>query len=111
VAYIGIMIITETKVFTRQITKLIPDDEYRELQQELVLNPGAGDIIRHSGGLRKLRWRSATKGKRGGIRVIYYWYLSEDEIYMLLAYGKGEKDDLSAKEVRRLRGIVQEEMS
>lgn len=105
------MIIIETKVSTRQITKLIPDSEYRELQQELVLNPDAGDIIRHSGGLRKLRWRSATKGKRGGIRVIFYWYVSEDGIYLLLAYGKGEKDDLSAQEVKRLRGIVEEELS
>ncbi len=110
-AYIDVMIIIETKVFTRQITKLISDGEYRELQQELVSNPDAGDIIQHSGGLRKLRWRSATKGKRGGIRVIYYWYVRADEVYMLLAYGKGEKDDLSAKEVRRLREIIQEEMS
>lgn len=110
-AYDGIMIFTETKVFTRQIAKLIPDDEYRELQQELIFNPAAGDIIRHSRGLRKLRWRSATKGKRGGIRVIYYWYVSEDEIYMLLAYGKGEKDDLSAKELKILRRLVQEEIS
>lgn len=109
-AHISIMIFTETKVFTKQITRLIPDDDYRELQQELVLNPGAGNVIRHSGGLRKLRWRSATKGKRGGLRVIYYWYISEDEIYMLLAYGKGEKDDLSAREVKVLRGIVQEEL-
>ena len=110
-AYIDIMKFIETKVFTRQITKLIPDEEYRELQHELVTNPGAGDIIRHSGGLRKLRWRSVTKGKRGGLRVIYYWYVSEEEIYMLLAYGKGEKDDLSAKELKILRGIVQEEIS
>jgi mRNA-degrading endonuclease RelE of RelBE toxin-antitoxin system len=104
------MLIIETRVFTRQITKLIPNGEYRELQQELVLNPDAGNIIPHSGGLRKLRWRSATKGKRGGLRVIYYWYVSEDKIYMLLAYGKGEKDDLSAKEVTRLRELVEEEL-
>jgi len=105
------MIFTETPVFTRQITKLLPDDQYRELQQELIFNPAAGDVIQHSGGLRKVRWRSATKGKRGGLRVIYYWYVSEDEIYMLLAYGKGEKDDLTPKELKLLRGLVQEAMS
>lgn len=105
------MIFTETPVFTRQIAKLLPDDEYRELQQELILNPAAGNIIRHSGGLRKVRWRSATKGKRGGLRVIYYWYVSSREIYMLLAYGKGEKDDLTAKEVKVLRELVEEAMS
>ena len=105
------MIFTETPVFTRQITKLLPDDQYRELQQELIFNPAAGDVIQHSGGLRKVRWRSATKGKRGGLRVIYYWYVSDDEIYMLLAYGKGEKDDLTPKEIKLLRGLVQEAMS
>jgi hypothetical protein len=75
-----------------------------------VIDPAAGDIIRYSGGLRKLRWRSATKGKRGGIRVIYYWYVREEEIYMLLAYAKGEKDDLSAMELKTLRKVVQEEI-
>ena len=105
------MIFTETPVFTRQITKLLPDDEYRELQQELIFNPAAGDIIQHSGGLRKVRWRSATRGKRGGIRVIYYWYVSDDEIYMLLAYGKVQKDDLTTKELKILRKIVEEAMS
>lgn len=105
------MIFTETPVFTRQITKLLPDDDYRELQQDLILNPAAGDVIRNSGGLRKVRWRSATKGKRGGLRVIYYWYVSNSEIYMLLAYGKSEKDDLTAKELKLLRGLVQEAMS
>lgn len=104
------MIFTETPVFTRQITKLLPDDEYGELQKKLVSNPDAGDIIQHSGGLRKIRWRLATKGKRGGIRVIYYWHVSDDEIYMLLAYGKGEKDDLTAKELKVLRGLVKEAM-
>ena len=102
------MIFTETPVFTRQIMKLLPDDEYRQLQQALIFNPEAGDIIQHSGGLRKVRWRSVTRGKRGGIRVIYYWFVGEDEIYMLLAYGKSEKDDLSARELKILRGLVQE---
>ena len=110
-AYRTGMIFSETPVFTRQITKLLPDDEYRELQQQLIFNPAAGDIIQHSGGLRKVRWRSATKGKRGGLRVIYYWYANEDEIYMLLAYGKGEKDDLAAKELKVLRRPVEETMS
>lgn len=97
-------------MFTRQITRLLPDDEYRELQQEMIFNPAAGSIIKHSGGLRKIRWRTAARGKRGGIRVIYYWYVSENQIYMLLAYGKGEKDDLTAKELKILRKIVQESL-
>ncbi len=68
------MIFKETSVFTRQISKLISDDAYREFQQALIFNPIAGDLIKGSGGLRKIRWRSATGGKRGGIRVIYYWW-------------------------------------
>jgi len=68
---IDLMIFKETTVFTRQISNLISDDAYREFQQELIFNPIAGDLIKGSGGLRKIRWRSATGGKRGGIRVIY----------------------------------------
>ena len=105
------MIFIETPVFTRQIIALIPEDAYRELQQDLVFNPTAGDVIPNSGGLRKVRWRSATRGKRGGLRVIYYWFVKDNEMYMLLAYGKGEKDDLSAKELKVLRKLIEEGIS
>ncbi len=105
-----LMIFKETNVFTRQIRKLIPDDEYREFQQELIFNPAAGAVIKGSGGLRKIRWRSASKGKRGGIRIIYYWYMADHEIYLLLAYGKNEKGDLTPKETKILRHLVEENM-
>ena len=105
------MIITETSVFTKQITELLPDAEYARLQHFLVFNPTAGDIIQHSGGLRKVRWKSVTGGKRGGIRVIYYWQVKDGELFMLLAYGKGEKGDLSAKELKFLREIVRRVLS
>jgi mRNA-degrading endonuclease RelE of RelBE toxin-antitoxin system len=107
-AYIPFVVIKETSVFTRQITALLADGEYKELQRELICNPAAGVIIPRSGGLRKVRWRSATKGKRGGLRVIYYWYVAEKELFMLLAYGKGEKDDLTPKELKTLRLLVEE---
>jgi mRNA-degrading endonuclease RelE of RelBE toxin-antitoxin system len=97
----------ETSVFTKQINGLLPDEQYRELQKKLVFNPAAGDIIKHSGGLRKIRWHSVSKGKRGGIRVIYYWFVSDDQIYMLLAYGKNEKEDLTAAELKILRKLVE----
>ena len=101
---------TETSVFTKQVTKLLTDDEYHELQKDLILNPAAGSVIPKSGGLRKIRWGSSNrgKGKRGGIRAIYYWFVSDDEIYMLLAYGKGAKDDLTTNELNILRGLVEE---
>ena len=101
----------ETSVFTRQIQQLLPDDQYREFQQELLFNPAAGDLIKGSGGLRKIRWKSAFGGKRGGIRVIYYWFVEDCEIFLLLAYGKNEKSDLSPKEVKILRALVKENMS
>jgi putative transcriptional regulator len=66
----------ETPAFTRQILVLLRDAEYAALQGTLVVDPEAGDLIRDTGGLRKLRWheRQRGKGKRGGIRIIYYWY-------------------------------------
>jgi hypothetical protein len=101
----------ETSVFTRQITALLKDADYGKLQHSLCLNPASGDIIKGGGGLRKIRWRSGSRGKRGGIRVIYYWFVSDDEIFMLLAYPKSEKDDLSARELEVLRTIVENELT
>ena len=110
-AYSRGVVFVETEVFTKQITELLQDEEYRELQQALVFNPGVGDVIRNSGGLRKVRWRTTSKGKRGGIRVIYYWFIRENEIYMLLAYGKSRKDDLTSRELGLLRRIMGEVVS
>ena len=102
----------ETNVFTRDITVLLSDDEYAELQGALIVDPEAGDIIKETSGLRKLRWSQQRrgKGKRGGIRVIYYWYVPGSLIYMLLAYSKDEQDDLSATQKRVLVRLVKEEL-
>ena len=104
------MTFVETSVFSRQIRTLISDDTYRQFQQELIFNPAAGDIIKGGGGLRKIRCRAGGKGKRSGIRVIYYWYTSENEIYLLLAYAKNEKDNLSPQELKILRGLIEENL-
>jgi len=101
----------ETSVFTRQIMELLTDYEYKHLQHELLLNPLAGDLIKHSAGLRKIRWRSEGKGKRGGIRVIYYYLTEYEMIFMLYAYSKSRKDDLDANELKMLREVVKEELS
>ncbi|MCK4294645.1 MAG: type II toxin-antitoxin system RelE/ParE family toxin [Planctomycetes bacterium] len=101
----------ETSVFTRQITQLLTDAEYEQLQRVLLLWPLAGDLIKHSGGLRKLRYKAKGKGKRGGIRVVYYYLTEDEKIFMLYAYPKGRKDDLNAKELKILRAIVKEELS
>ena len=93
------------------MTALLSDDEYAELQGALVVDPEAGDLIRETGGLRKIRWSQLRrgKGKRGGVRVIYYWYSSGSLIYMLLAYSKDERDDLSAAQKKLLARLVKEE--
>jgi len=84
---------------------LLSDEEYREFQLYLAENPTAGDVIKETGGLRKVRWASGGKGKRGGVRVIYYHKLSESQIRLLVIYKKGIKDDLSADERRALRAL------
>ena len=90
------MIIIETSVFTRQVEDLLPDDEYRKLQAALVGSPDLGQLIKGSGGLRKVRWGLSGRGKSGGARVIYYWAVKDDQLYMLLMYSKSEQDDLNS---------------
>lgn len=101
----------ETKVFTKRITVLLTDVEYNEMQSALALNPGLGQVIQGTGGLRKVRWGQSQrrKGKRGGIRTIYYWHSGEGVFYMLLAYEKSEQDDLTTEQKRFLKKIVEEE--
>lgn len=103
------MVFIETSIFTRQVQELFTDDEYRELQKTLVNRPDAGSLIVGSGGLRKIRWAKQGKGKRGGVRVIYYWAVSQQQILMLFMYPKGERDDLIPVQVKILRQIVEEE--
>lgn len=79
------------------------DDEYAELQTFLAGRPDAGNVIKGSGGMRKLRWAGSGRGKRGGLRVIYYWWVAQDRISMLLMYPKNEQDDLSANQLKLLR--------
>ena len=97
----------ETPIFTKIITELLDDDEYRSLQIALMLRPEQG--IRGAGGLRKVRWAKAWSGKRGGLRVIYYWAPTETAFYMLYAYSKNEQDDLTPGQARVLGQLVQEE--
>ena len=67
------MEIAETSIFTKEITRILTDDEYKELQNFLVTQPKSGDIIKGSGGLRKMRWKVKGRGKSGGIRTIYLY--------------------------------------
>ena len=101
----------ETPIFTKLISKLITDEEYHLLQLQLAIRPESGDVIKGSGGIRKLRWAGSGRGKRGGIRVIYFFYDHDDQIYMLYAYPKNERDDLSKDQLKLLKKLVEESLS
>jgi len=103
------VVVIETSVFTRQVQDLLSDEEYRKLQAALVGKPTLGPLIRGSGGLRKVRWALPGKGKRGGVRVIYYWAAREEQLFMLLMYAKSERDDLTPGQLRLLRKLVEEQ--
>ncbi len=102
------MEIVETSGFTRRIKELLSDDEYRLLQQFLVDNPDSGSVIPHSGGFRKIRWGLHGRGKRGGVRVIYYSQV-DDWLYMILVYAKNEQDNLTPEQLRQLRTLSLED--
>ncbi len=97
----------ETPTFTRLVGKLMDDDEYAKLQLRLALHPDSGKVIPGSGGLRKLRWAGSGRGKRGGLRIIYYWQAADAQIWMLVAYPKSQRTDLSHHEIRQLKRLVE----
>jgi mRNA-degrading endonuclease RelE of RelBE toxin-antitoxin system len=100
----------ETPVFTREVTTLLSDEEYRGLQLALLFRPEQGPVIARSGGLRKIRWKRTGVGKRGGLRVIYFWDKGGETIYMLLVYPKSEQEDLTPSQLRVLSKLVREEL-
>lgn len=100
----------ETSEFTEWVHDYLPDDLYSALQQELMADPGKGDVIKGCGGLRKIRISDPKrgKGKRGGARIVYLYVPESRWFYMLDIYGKDEKDDLSNDEKRLLADLVHE---
>ena len=98
----------ETSVFTEGLLETLSDDEYYSMQMALMLRPAMGAVIRGGGGLRKVRWRTKGRGKRGGVRVIYYW--ADSTIYLLLIYRKVDQDDLTPQQLKVLRRLVREEL-
>ena len=100
----------ETPIFTREVTELLSDDEYRGVQLALLFRPEQGPVIPKGGGLRKIRWKRSGAGKRGGLRLIYYWDKDDDAIYMLFVYPKSFQEDLTPSQLRVLRKLVKEEL-
>jgi len=101
----------EAPLFTQLLPEYLTDDEYADLQLYLASDPEAGDVIPGTGGFRKVRWadRRRGQGRRGGLRVIYYLFLQESQIWLLTLYGKDEAADLTASEKRLLKAAVDQE--
>jgi hypothetical protein len=93
----------ESKLFSRLVGDYLTDDEYTELQVALAEAPERGSIVPGWGGVRKLRWAQPGRGKRGGIRVIYYAKTHEGVIWMLTIYAKNEEQSIPAHVLRKIK--------
>lgn len=102
------MVFVELTPFVAFRTEHWSDDDLRALQSFLLVSPGAGDLLRGGAGLRKLRWAAQGRGKRGGARVIYYWYIPGERIYLIYGYVKSERDDLTPQQVRVLADLMKD---
>ncbi|MGK4341635.1 toxin [Pseudomonas oleovorans] len=105
-------IFLETTTFTATVGSYLEDDQYRLLQSELLANPNAGDVMPRTGGFRKLRWADERrgKGKRGGLRVIYYWLMGDGQFWMFAIYDKDELENLTADQEKALRNAITAEL-
>lgn len=106
------LVFLETPLFTRLIGDYLADESYRELQRALMENPQVGDMMPGTGGFRNIRWEDARrgKGKRGGLRVIYYYLLADRQIWFFTLYDKDEAADLTSEEKKVLKKAIQAEL-
>lgn len=106
-----IMIFIESSLFTKLLPDYLSDEEYRGLQTYLLQKPDIGDLIKGSGGVRKVRWAPEGQGKSGGVRVIYYWKKSEHEIWMLTLYSKSERATIAGHILKQIAEAIDHEKS
>ncbi|NJK45162.1 MAG: hypothetical protein HC933_13545 [Pleurocapsa sp. SU_196_0] len=99
----------ETSTFTKRIRDLLNDEDYRALQNELVLDPTQGDLIRGTHGLRKLRASQGDRGKRGGLRSWYFHATARDIIFLLFVLPKNKASDLTKQMEQQLAALVRKE--
>jgi len=98
-----VLTFVETRLFTQLMQNYFTDEEYAALQNAIAANPEAGDMIRGSGGVPKLRWGPAGRGRRGGVRVIYYLRLRQGQVWMLTLYAKNEADSIPGPVLRKIK--------
>ncbi len=106
------LVFLETPLFTRLLGDYLTDESYRELQRTLMEHPELGDVMPGTGGFRKVRWEDSRrgKGKRGGLRVIYYYLTADRQIWFFTLYDKDEAADLTAEEKKVLKKAIQAEL-
>ena len=102
------MLFIETSMFTKLLPNYLTDEEYRGLQTYLLQKPDAGDLIKGSGGVRKVRWALAGSGKSRGIRAIYYWKKSDHEIWMLTLYSKSERASIPGHTFKQIAEAIKD---
>ena len=102
------MIFVELTPFVAFRKEYWTDEDLRAMQNVLLVTPDAGDLIRGGAGLRKLRWSAQGRGKRGGARVIYYWHVPGDRIYLIYGYVKSRSEDLTARQLKVLRELMKD---
>lgn len=104
------MVFVEFPAFSRARDSYLSEEEFRLLQQLLILNPAAGVLIQGTGGLRKIRFRDRKRrrGVRGGYRVIYYWHSAAQECLLCALYAKSEVEDLTTDESAMIAALITE---
>jgi hypothetical protein len=102
----------EAPAFTRHVHEYLDDDGYGALQERLAANPQAGDMMPGTGGFRKIRWTDSRRGKgrRGGLRIIYFYFESAQQIWLMTLYGKNEAADLTANQKKALKAALDAEL-
>jgi len=98
----------ETRLFSKLLFAYLDETSYMELQRHLIASPLAGDLVRGSGGVRKLRWGIPGRGKRGGVRIIYYARTTEGQIWLLTIYKKSEESTIPGHVLRQIKEEIDE---
>jgi len=105
--YGSLVAFIEAPAFTQMLPDYLDDDAYTALQWALVLHPEIGSVVPGSGGIRKMRWAGSGRGKRGGLRVIYYWRKHAGEIWMLTIYAKAKQKNAPAHILKALKEAIE----
>lgn len=103
-------VIIQTPTFVRSVEAIATEDEYGQLEKEVLANPEAGKVIAGGGGIRKIRFAVGSQGKSGGARAIYYYKNEANQIFFLVAYAKSESETLTKAEVNLLKELVKGEL-